>query len=81
VFKKERGFLPYSYDISSKWSMHAHVAKIDTRVMIAAYAGLSTQHMYTLMSRAIMLAIAAGMMKNVRKSTTAFQVNENIFFI
>jgi len=49
--------------------------------MIAAYAGLSTQLMYTVKSRAIMLAIAAGMMKNVRKSTTAFQVNESIFFI
>jgi hypothetical protein len=61
--------------------MHAHVAKIEISVMIAAYAGLSTQLMYILKSRAIMLAIAAGMMKNVRKSTTAFQVKENIFFI
>jgi len=61
--------------------MHAHVAKIEISVMIAAYAGLSTQLMYILKSRAIMLAIAAGMMKNVRKSTTAFQVNESIFFI
>jgi hypothetical protein len=49
--------------------------------MIAAYAGLSTQLMYTVKSRVAMLAITAGMMKNVRKSTTAFQVNENIFFI
>jgi hypothetical protein len=61
--------------------MHVHVAKIEISVMIAAYAGLSTQLMYILKSRAIMLAIAAGMMKNVRKSTTAFQVKENIFFI
>jgi hypothetical protein len=61
--------------------MHAHVAKIEISDMIASYAGLSTQLMYILKSRAIMLAIAAGMMKNVRKSTTAFQVKENIFFI